>query len=55
MTIFGTNEICIQISTNMSGIGALIREIAVKIVEMSTILLSKTTNARVVSVKLETA
>ena len=43
------NEKCIQISTNMPGISSLIHEIADKISEMSTILLSKT-NARVVSV-----
>ena len=47
--IWNHNEKCIQISTNMPGIGSLIREIVVKMLELSTILLSKT-KSRVVSV-----
>ena len=46
--IWNHHGICIEISTNMPGIGSVIREIAVKITEMFTILLSKT-NARCVS------
>ena len=38
--IWNHNEKCIQLSTNMPGIGSVIREIAVNISEMSTILAS---------------
>ena len=48
--IWNHREKCIKIRTNMPDIGSLIREIAVTILEMSTILLRKT-NARMVSVK----
>ena len=41
MIIFGTTmKKYIQLSTNMPGIGLVIREIAVKMSEMSTILAS---------------
>ena len=48
------NEKCIQISTNMPGIGSLIREIAVEVSEIwetKQILLSKT-KPRILSVKM---
>ena len=50
--IWNHSEECIQISTDMPGIGSLIREVAVNISVISTMLFSKT-NARVVSVNVK--
>ena len=51
--IWNHHEKCIQLSTNMPGIGSVIREIAGKMSEISTILdsfCSEKNNTRVVSV-----